>query len=174
MKLKVQSFQTNRNSTWKPENPIELKSCLFNVPHTEGLLFQRHTLCYRWPTITTTTLTNTGLQSCVLFLYLGEPAGRQMDFWSTGTFRRLNNGPSSEWYSLTGLWATVYLCSGGLDLAQTWANSGVFGLLLAAMLRPACGSDLANRTGPPECHLSKRHVGRMNVSGEVQILATTI
>lgn len=33
---------------------------------------------------------------------------------------------------------------------------------------PACGSDLANRGGPPKCHFSTRFEGRMHVSGAWQ------
>ena len=33
---------------------------------------------------------------------------------------------------------------------------------------PACGSDLANRGGPPKCHRSTQFEGRMHVSGAWQ------
>lgn len=83
--------------------------------------------------------------------------GQSILVWQSWAISRPYHGHKSAKSKLnkpeqTRGWATEHFYSDRMDWAETWANSGLFGLLLAgvAVPWPACGSDLANRSWPPK------------------------
>ncbi len=74
--------------------------------------------------------------------------------------------------SVGRFWATAILVSGP-DVGQFCFICFFYGGH-AALLWLNCGPNLANRSGPPKCHHSTRHVGQMNVSSVGRIWATAI